>query len=66
MGEEEICAGQKGVLLVDGGGAYLPLSWLEVTDEVGGAAVGRVEEEDVRGVYDADRHAEQLVRANAC
>ena len=67
MDEEELCAGPEGVLLADGGGGacYL-LSRLELAVEVSGAAVGRVEVEDVRGVHDEDRPAEKLVRANVC
>ena len=56
--EEELCAGPEGVLLVDGGGACLLLSRLEVTDEVGGGAAGRVEVDYARGVHDEGRPAE--------
>ena len=67
MDEEELCAGPEGVLLANSGGcACFLVSRLELADEVGGAAVGRVEVEDVRGVHDEDRLAEKLVRANAC
>ena len=67
MDEEELCAGPEGVLLANSGGcACFLVSRLELADEVGGAAVGRVEVEDVRGVHDEDRPAEKLVHANAC
>ena len=67
MDEEELCAGPEGVLLADGGGgACFLVSRLELAAEVGGAAVGRVGVEDVRGVHDEDRPTEKLVCANAC
>ena len=65
MDEEELCAGPEGVLLVDGGGACLLLSRLEVTDEIGGGAAGRVEVDDACSVHD-EGCAEKLVRAKAC
>ena len=67
MDEEELYAGPKGVLLADGGGSACFLVYrLELAAELGGAVVGRVQVEDVRGVHDEDRPAEKLVRANAC
>ena len=61
------CDGPEGVLLADGcGGACFLVSRLELAEEVGGIAAGRVEVDDVRGVHDEDRPAEKLVRANAC
>ena len=67
MDEEELCAGPEGVLLADGcGGACFHVSWLELAEEVGGVAAGRVEVEDVCGVHEEDQPAEKLGRANAC
>ena len=43
MDEEELCAGPKGVLLADVGGACFFVSRLELADEVGGVAAGRME-----------------------
>ena len=58
MDEEELCPGPEGVLLADGGGGtYFLVSRMELADEVGSAAAGRVEVEDVRGVHDEDRPA---------
>ena len=58
LNEEELYAGLEGVLLADGGGACFPLSWLEVTDEIGGGAAGRVTVEDARDVHDEGRPVE--------
>ena len=67
MDEEELCAGPEGVLLAEGGaGAYFLVSQLELVANVGGAVVGRVEVDDVRGVHDEARPAEKLVLAIAC
>ena len=50
MDEEELCAGPKGVPLVEaGGGAYFLVSQLELASKVGSAVAGRVEVDDVRG-----------------
>jgi hypothetical protein len=54
MDEEGLCAGPKGVLLVDDGGACFLVSRLELVVEVGGGAAGRVEVDDVRGAHDED------------
>ena len=67
MDEEELWAGPEGVLLEDGGGgACFLVFWLELANEVSGAAVECVGVEDVCGVHDEDRPAEKIVRANAC
>ena len=67
MDEEELCARPEGVLLADGcGGACFLVSLLELAEEVGGVATGRVEVEDVRGVHEEDQPTEKLRRANAC
>ena len=67
MDEEELCAEREGVLLADGGGgACFLVSQMELEEEVGGVATGRLEGENVRGIHDEDRPAEKSVRANAC
>ena len=43
MDEEELCARPEGVLFAGDGGACFLLSQLELADEVGIAAIGRVE-----------------------